>query len=513
MAPAPPSRSGNRAPNKGSGQGPSINVLSLEGSLPQSRAGSRPGTNARLRTPSTAGGPRAANTAGASRGGTGVGQGLSSDREALMGVLVHKMREKFSYLAADFKTQEIIGQEVVSWVMSHPGATEEDSSSIEDKIRARLVISSYSNRDSCPDTPTSLGSPTRSMHTRPTDDDEWVTIQKFTVEEAKRKEKEERQKEAERRRLIKLQLDSQVKEHLDKRKEACQEDQEYAAKEKEDLEAWKKEEARKQEEKKRAAAALKAERDRQLQEQAEMKRDLEETKRREDEALKKQDIRDMKRARMAEERARKASKEAMKKFLAANEESRLMKLAAKKKKIEDEIEYTQQYTEEIEKQAEKRKAEWQARQDDQARRMAMALTKIPEMQKKGLVDEAMLERLQEQKQRENAEDEKRRQRALVDKREEMKRVLAQQLKDKEERRVRAKEEELALLKARLKQEADQAAADQARRKAEAERRIAHKNELERQIRERAFKKEPAMDDVEKAYNSGLLSKIKEVTIH
>lgn len=53
---------------------------------------------------------------------------------------------------------------------------------------------------------------------------------------------------------------------------------------------------------------------------------------------------------MAEERARKASKEAMKKFLAANEESRLMKLAAKKKKIADEIEYTKQYTEEIEKQ-------------------------------------------------------------------------------------------------------------------------------------------------------------------
>lgn len=31
--------------------------------------------------------------------------------------------------------------------------------------------------------------------------------------------------------------------------------------------------------------------------------------------------------------------------------------------------------------------------------------------------------------------------------------------------------------------------------------------------ERATKREPAMDDVEKAYNSGLLSKIKEVTIH
>lgn len=39
---------------------------------------------------------------------------------------------------------------------------------------------------------------------------------------------------------------AQVKDHLEKRKEACQEDQEYAAKEKEDLEAWKKEEARKQ---------------------------------------------------------------------------------------------------------------------------------------------------------------------------------------------------------------------------------------------------------------------------
>lgn len=36
-----------------------------------------------------------------------------------------------------------------------------------------------------------------------------------------------------------------MKEHLEKRKEACQEDHEYAAKEKEELEAWKKEEERK----------------------------------------------------------------------------------------------------------------------------------------------------------------------------------------------------------------------------------------------------------------------------
>lgn len=47
--------------------------------------------------------------------------------------------------------------------MSHPSATEADASSIEDKIRARLVISSYSNRESCPDSPTSLGSPTREL--------------------------------------------------------------------------------------------------------------------------------------------------------------------------------------------------------------------------------------------------------------------------------------------------------------------------------------------------------------
>lgn len=45
----------------------------------------------------------------------------------------------------------------------------------------------------------------------------------------------------------------------------------------------------------------------------------------------------------------------------------------------------------------------------------------------------MLERLHEQKQRQDAEDEKRRARALVEKREEMKRVLGQQLKDKEVR--------------------------------------------------------------------------------
>jgi hypothetical protein len=32
-------------------------------------------------------------------------------------------------------------------------------------------------------------------------------------------------------------------------------------------------------------------------------------------------------------------------------------------------------------------------------------------------------------------------------------------------------------------------------------------------RERATKKEPAMDDIEKAFNSGILTKIKEVTIH
>jgi hypothetical protein len=38
-----------------------------------------------------------------------------------------------------------------------------------------------------------------------------------------------------------------------------------------------------------------------------------------------------------------------------------------------------------------------------------------------------------------------------------------------------------LLKDRLKQEAEQACADQARRKADADRRMAHKRELERQI--------------------------------
>lgn len=65
------------------------------------------------------------------------------------------------YLAADFKSQEIIGQEVVSWVMSNPEATEDDASTIEEKIRAKLVISSYSNRDSIPDTSSSMGSPTR----------------------------------------------------------------------------------------------------------------------------------------------------------------------------------------------------------------------------------------------------------------------------------------------------------------------------------------------------------------
>lgn len=97
MAPPPPTRSGNRAPGKKLDPGPSINVLSLEGSFPPSRSGSRPGTNARARTPSTAGGGGVVKFAGAdSRGATGAGQGLSSEREALMGVLVHKMRETFS---------------------------------------------------------------------------------------------------------------------------------------------------------------------------------------------------------------------------------------------------------------------------------------------------------------------------------------------------------------------------------------------------------------------------------
>jgi hypothetical protein len=49
-----------------------------------------------------------------------------------------------------------------------------------------------------------------------------------------------------------------------------------------------------QEEKRKAAAILKAERDRQLAEQFEKKRAVEEAKRREDELLKKQDIKDMK---------------------------------------------------------------------------------------------------------------------------------------------------------------------------------------------------------------------------
>jgi hypothetical protein len=48
------------------------------------------------------------------------------------------------------------------------------------------------------------------MNMHPIEEDEWVSIQRFNVEEARRKENEQREKEAERKRLIKMQLDRQV---------------------------------------------------------------------------------------------------------------------------------------------------------------------------------------------------------------------------------------------------------------------------------------------------------------
>jgi hypothetical protein len=52
---------------------------------------------------------------------------------------------------------------------------------------------------------------TGTMNMHPIEEDEWVSIQRFNVEEARRKENEQREKEAERKRLIKMQLDRQVR--------------------------------------------------------------------------------------------------------------------------------------------------------------------------------------------------------------------------------------------------------------------------------------------------------------
>jgi uncharacterized protein YPO0396 len=154
----------------------------------------------------------------------GTGAPMMGDMaSALTETLVKKMRAKFG--AEDIAVQDIIGEEVVSFMMTTGSVKEEDIAGLEGRIRDRM-----------------LGQKAAGRRFKGPVVDEWADISKWQVEENERVAAEKMSRYKVSQKKMKAELDAQVVEKEARKEAAVEAKKVYKVAEEAQLEAWKMEE-------------------------------------------------------------------------------------------------------------------------------------------------------------------------------------------------------------------------------------------------------------------------------
>ena len=426
---------------------------------------------------------------GASRMGTGASQ-MSDMKEALTETLVKKMRAKFG--ADDIAVQDIIGEEVVSFMMTTGSVKEDDISGLEGRIRDRIMGQKVAGRR--------FKGPVV---------DEWADISKWQVEENERIEAEKLARYKVSQTKMKAELDAQVVEKEMKKVAEIEAKKLYKAEEEAQLEVWKQEELEKIKQKAVAIDKLKLDRQAQLEDKERRRQAQLEVKRKEEEDLRKQ---------LAAEHRRKVAEEAANKQRIAEELERLkasnaatLKLRAAQAAADAalEIKYQELYAEKLAKQEAAYEANLIKMKEKQKHQEAFGNAIGP--YKRYMPDE-IIEKNFAEYERKADERERRDAQKIVDGNLEMRRAIAEQVKSKQERLDRERAEESKRHERFAKvvntlEEVEKEAGKEGRIKA-----TYHRGELEAQMRDNLVRKQVfPMTDIEKSLNADMLRKVAATT--
>ncbi|KAK9824679.1 hypothetical protein WJX72_012321 [[Myrmecia] bisecta] len=418
--------------------------------------------------------------------------------DALCQTLIGKMREAFGEIAADQKAQDIIAKEVSRFMQTTRSVSETDIGNLQERIQALLTG----------ETPTRNA---KVLHQQAVvSADEWARIYAFQNQIGELEEKSKRQKYLQKAACLREQLDKQREEAAGRKRAEAAEAAAYFQQQQADLAAWKQQEAEKKRQQKAASDRLKDDVEAQLVERRRNRSLAEAIKRKDEEDMTSKIAYETRRQIEEEEAGRKKAKEDLKAFLLSNEVNKRIKEDEKRKLQDEENRYTKQYAEMLDRQEAARTEQLNRVKAVQARQAEEAQSR-PES--KRWIDPAIIERNYKEREANIEREETRRQAVVAAKTAKFQHDLAEQIEEHKLRKAAQRadrERELAEVQKRIQAEEAKAKAEKAAAVAKRER---IKKMLEDQMKEAQHRRTvQPMSNIEKQINSKLLQKIHDLQV-
>ena len=412
---------------------------------------------------------------------------LEGMKEALTETLVKKMRAKFP--SDDVSVQDIIGEEVVAFMMHSGSVKPAEIAALEGRIRDRVLGQRASGRRFDPNGIK----------------DEWAEISKFLAREGERVEAEKTATRKAKQREMAAALAEQVAAKEAQKRLELEEVKRYKAEQEERLEDWKRDELAKIARRQAATEKLKDERRAQLADKnARLEAQLA-ARRKEDEDLRRALAAEYRRKMVEEAEAKAKVAEETAKLKASNEETLRIREEQARREEEDDLMYQRLYAEKLEKQ----EKAYLANIEKMKAKQNSALSTAEAYPQKRYMPDDVIERNAARYDRLAAEREARDLEAAAERDFQTRVALGEQVKAKQERLDRERRNEMrrherfaSVLNTLEDVEKSEKAEERARR-------VAHLAELEAQMRDNAERKRVfPMTATEKALNSGLLERVR-----
>lgn len=443
--------------------------MSINGELPPSRVGLRTGT------------------------GRATARSGESPVEALLGTLIKKMRAKFSEVASDVKSQEVIAQECKEFMLKTASMRDEDLFKLEDKIRSRLSG----------ETPVrnSLAAEKRAQVAG----DEWARIYKFHVAEGAEKDKQRQEWQREKQRQQRAVLAAQLQELDQQKKKEAEVEHTYFVAEQAQLKQWEEEENMRKSQQMSVRMQLNTDRAEQLQDRTTRRTMAQEKQKKEDEALAARIAYETRVELEKEEQERVRAKMALKDFLQQNEENKRIREETKQQQWKLDKHYMEQYAAMLDKQERERQERLEKMRAVQAKQADMASTMKPYKQ---WIDPALIEKYFQEREEALDKEQAKRQAALKSKTKEMIASLDVQVKEREKARAELRQIEQLRAKELLERVKKGEEEEKARKARLAENKIKFRDQLETQLKDNAQRRRVApMSETEKLINAQLLKRV------
>eukprot|EP01063_Lacrimia_lanifica_P023852 TRINITY_DN3163_c3_g1_i1.p1 TRINITY_DN3163_c3_g1~~TRINITY_DN3163_c3_g1_i1.p1 ORF type:complete len:499 (+),score=228.67 TRINITY_DN3163_c3_g1_i1:53-1549(+) len=340
-------------------------------------------------------------------------------------------------------------------------------------------------------------------------DDMWAKLSKKDVSEFERDETRRKMVRRDRMMEQRRALDEQVQYNVSRKRQEEEEEQRNVQIEAKKVEEWKQEMAVEDKKRKEAYETEKMERDAQLQDLDRRRAAEEEHKRMEEERIASVIRTELEAEQQQAVEKKMKAKESVAKFMQYNAEQRALKDHQKEKENELDRDLHKMYIDRLEKQEKEREDALRKLYDRQTFRAMQGSKLAAGWSEKAAEDERRAAREQELLLQKVQNEEKARVQAITSEKEKIKKCLAQQIADKERRRMEEKHEWMSLREHIANDVKKAEVQEKDRLCAKRRREVENKKAIQEQIRAKAQQPNSAMSREEMRINKELLRRLSD----